>query len=129
MFDWSDDDEILMNHPPSTKGPPHNPRAEEQTEVSEEVHEALTRRVPEQRAEGIAAQQMLEITTGRATEIPEQQTAVAPEQQAEPRPTEEEPRIPPPSTGVDPIATLGGSGRHRRFKKLNRQTKPKVSLC
>ena len=56
VFDWSDDDEILTNPPPSTKGPPRNPHAEEQTGVGEEVHEAPTRRVPEQRAEGIAAQ-------------------------------------------------------------------------
>jgi len=124
VFDWSDDDEILMNPPPSTKGPPHNPRAEEQTEVGEEVREALTRRVPEQRTEGIATQQTSETPAGRATEVPEQQTEVDLEQQVEPRPTEEELRIPPSSIGVDPMATPGGSGQHRRFKKLKRQTKP-----
>ena len=80
MFDWSDDDEILTNPPLSTKGPPRNPRIEEQTGVGEEVREAPTRRVPEQRAEGIAVQQTAEIPTGRATEIPEQQTAAALEQ-------------------------------------------------
>ena len=124
MFDWSDDDEILMNPPPSTKGPPRNPCAEDKTGVGEEVHEAPTRRVLEQRVEGIAAQQTSEIPTGRATEVPEQQMEAALEQQAEPRPTKEEPRIPPPSTGVDPVVAPGGSGRHRRFKKLNCQTKP-----
>ena len=129
VFDWSDDDEILTNPPSSTKGPPLYPRTEQQTGVGEEVLEAPTRRVPEHRAEGIAAQQTSEIPVGRATEIPEQQMAVALEQQAEPRPTEEEPRIPPPSTEVNPTAAPGGSGRHRRFKKLNRQTKPYVSLC
>ena len=56
VFDWSDDDEVLANPPPSTKGPPHSPRAEEQTGVGEEVREAPTMRVPEQRAEGIATQ-------------------------------------------------------------------------
>ena len=80
MFDWSDDDEILMNPPPSTKGPPRNPRVEDQTGVGEEVHEAPTRRVPEQRAEGIAAQQTSEIPTERAMEILEQQTTAALEQ-------------------------------------------------
>ncbi|XP_066365278.1 uncharacterized protein [Miscanthus floridulus] len=124
VFDSSDDDEILMNPPPSTKGPPRNPRVEEQTRVGKEVHEALTRRVPEQRAEGIAAQQTSEIPTGQAMEVPEQQTEADPERQAKPRLTEEEPRIPPPSTGVDPVATPGGLGRHRWFKKLNHQTKP-----
>ena len=124
MFDWSDDDEILMNPLPSMKEPPHNPRAEQQTGVGEEVCEAPTRRVPEHRAEGIATQQTSESPAERATEIPEQRTAAALEQQAEPRPTKEEPRIPPPSIEVDPTAVPGGSGWHRRFKKLNRQTKP-----
>ena len=55
VFDWSNDDEILMNPPPSMKGPPRNPCAELQTRVGEEVREGPTRRVPEQRAEGIAA--------------------------------------------------------------------------
>ena len=54
----------------------------------------------------------------------EQQAERAPERQAEQRSTMEEPRPPPWSTGVDPMATPGGSGRHRRFKKLNQQTKP-----
>ena len=124
VFDWSNDDEILMNPLPSTKEAPRNPRAEQQTRVGEEVREAPTRRVLEHRAEGIAAQQMLEIPAERATETLEQQTTAALEQQAKPRPTEEEPRIPPPSIGVDPAAAPEGSGQHRRFKKLNRQTKP-----
>ena len=74
---------------------------------------------------------MMEVPAERATEVPEQQAEVDPEQQAERaleqqaelRSTKEETRIPPQSTGVDPMATPGGSGRHRRFKKLNRQTK------
>ena len=102
---------------------PRSPRTGEQPRVGEEVHEAPTRRVLEQQAEGISAQATTEIPTGRATEVPEQQMEKDPEQQAEPRPTEEEPRIPLPSTGVDPAAAPRGSGQHRRFKKLNRQTK------
>ena len=124
VFDWSDDDEILMNPPSSTKGPLLYPRTEQQTGVGEEVLEAPTRRVPKHRAEGISAQQTSEIPAMRAMEILGQQTKATPEQQTEPTPTKEEPRIPSPSTGVDPTAAPGGSGRHRRFKKLNRQTKP-----
>ena len=55
VFDWSDDDEILMNPPSSTKGPLLYPRTEQQTGVGKEVLEAPTRRVPEHRAEGIIA--------------------------------------------------------------------------
>jgi len=53
----------------------------------------------------------------------EQQAERAPEWQAEQRSTVEEPRPPPQSTGVDPTTAPEGSGRHRWFKKLNRQTK------
>ena len=56
LFDWSDDDEILTNPPSRAKGPPLYPCTEQQTGVGEEVLEAPTRRVPEHRAEGIAAQ-------------------------------------------------------------------------
>lgn len=124
MFDWSDDDEILIDPPPNMKEPPRSPRAGEQPGVGKEVREASTRKVPEQRAEGISAQQTMEVPAGRATELPEQQAEADPKQQAEPRSTEEEHRIPLESTGVDPAAAPEGSGRHRRFKKLNRQTKP-----
>ena len=55
---------------------------------------------------------------------PEQQAERALEHQAEQRSTMEEPRPPLQSMGVNPMATPRGSGRHRRFKKLNRQTKP-----
>ena len=66
-------------------------------------------------------QQMIEVPTGRATGVPEQQAEVNPErwveeileQQAEQRPTVEEVRPPPKSTGVDPTAAPKGSGRHR----------------
>ena len=72
------------------------------------------------------------VPTGQVTEVPEQQVEANPEQQveraserqAEQRSTEEEPRIPPQSTRVNPATVPSGSGRHRRFKKLNRQTKP-----
>ena len=123
MFDWSDDDEILTDPPPSVKEPPCSTRTGEQPRVGKEVYEAPMRKVLEQWAEGISAQQTTKVPAGRATEVPEQQVEADLEQQAEPRPTEEESRIPPQSTGVDPAAAPGGSGWHRRFKKLNRQTK------
>ena len=64
MFDWSDDDEILMDPPPSMKEPPCSPRAGEQPGVGEEVCEAPTRKVPEQRAEGISTQHTTKVLAG-----------------------------------------------------------------
>ena len=72
------------------------------------------------------------VPTGQVMEVPEQQEEANPEQQAKraleqqtkKRSTVEEPRPPPQSTGVYPMAAPGGSGRDHRFKKLNRQTKP-----
>jgi hypothetical protein len=55
--------------------------------------------------------------------VPEQQAERAPERQSEQRSTVEESRPPPQSTGVDPTAAPGGSGKHRQFKKLSHQTK------
>ena len=114
MFDWSNDDEILMNPPLSTKGPPLYPRTEQQTGVGEEVLEAPTRRVPKHRAKGIATQQTLEILAKRATEFLEQQTTVAPEQQAEqgrPRKSREFPRRTRESTPrLRPEAQAGTAG-------------------
>ena len=79
VFDWFDDDEILMNPPLSTKGPPLYPRAEQQTGVGEEVLEAPIRRVLEHRVEGISVQQTTEVPAGRAMEVPEQQAEADPE--------------------------------------------------
>jgi len=64
VFDWSDDDEILTDPPSNTKEPPRSPRAGEQPRVGEEVRETPTRKVPEQRAEGISTQQTTEVPTG-----------------------------------------------------------------
>jgi len=124
VFDWSDDDEVLMAPPPSTKEPPRSMSVGDQSGGGKEVHLPPTRTVPEQRAEGVSTQQTMEVPAGRATEVPEQQVEANLEQQAEQRSTEEEPRIPPQSMRMGPAAAPGGSGRHRRFKKLNRQTKP-----
>ena len=51
VFDWSDDDEVLMAPPPSTKEPSHSTHTEDQLGGGEEVREPPTRKVPEQRAE------------------------------------------------------------------------------
>ena len=47
MSEWSDDDEVPVAPPPSTKAPPHNTRVEEQPKGGEEV--------PEQQATGVPA--------------------------------------------------------------------------
>ena len=100
VLEWSDDDETSVAPPPNTESPSHSTCAEEQAKRGEEV--------PEQRARGVLAQQ--------ATGVPERRM--------EQRSTVEEEGPPPQDAGVDPKATAGGSGRHRRFKKLYRQTKP-----
>jgi len=79
----------------------------------------------------VPKQQTTKIPVEQATGVPEQQAEVnpvlwvdeTPEQWVELRPTVEEDRPPPKSTGVDPIATHGGSNMPRRFKKVHRQTK------
>ena len=124
MFDWSDDDEVLTAPPPSTKEPPRSMSVGDQSGGGKEVRLSSTRTVTEQRAEGVSMQQTMVVPVGRATEVPEQQAEANPEQQAEQRSIEEEPRIPPQSTRIDPAAMPRGLGRHRRFKKLNHQTKP-----
>ena len=132
VFDWSDDDKVPMAPPPSTKEPPRSTRAEDQSRGGEEVLEQQMREVPKQRVREAPAQQTMGIPMGQATGFPEQQAEAnpeqqaerAPEQQAEQRSIVEEARPPPQSMGVDPTATPRGSSRHRRFKKLNRQTKP-----
>ena len=105
MIEWSNDDENLVAPPPSVQTPSRITHVEEQPREDEEVPEQQTEINPERRAEE------------------------TPEQQAEQRPTFEERRPAPLSTGVDHPAVPGGSGRHRRFKKVHRQTKLWVSLC
>ena len=108
MFEWSDDDEVLVAPPPSTKAPLHNVHTGVQSRRGEEV--------PEQWAMGVLEQQT-EITLERQAER-------VLERQAEERPTVEKAGPPPQSTGVDPMAMPGGSSRPCLFKKLYRQTKP-----
>ena len=65
-----------------------------------------------------------EVQSKRGEEVPKQQVRGAPERRAEERSTTEIAGPPPQDIGVDPKAMAGGSGRHRRFKKLYWQTKP-----
>ena len=132
MIEWSDDDKVLVFPPSSTREPPRSTCARDQSRVGEEIPEPETREIPEQQVRKTPAQKSTGVPTERATEVPEQQTEVNPEQQAETAlerraeqtSTKEELRPPSQSLGVDSTAAPGGSGRHRRFKKLNRQTKP-----
>ena len=111
VLEWSDDDEDQAAHPPSTKEPSMDAEAPEQqtgrsyVRAMIDVPAAQTTKVPEQH-EGIAV---------------EQHTEAAPGDQAEGHPIVEEQES---SHQADQIAALGGSGRHRRFKKFNRKTKP-----
>ena len=115
MIEWSDDDEDLVAPPPSVQTPSRSTRVEEQPRGNEEVPKQQTTEIPAEQATGAPEQQM-EINPKRRAEE-------TPEQQAEQRPTLEETRPPPSSTGVDPTTAPGGSGRHRRFKKVHRQIK------
>ena len=115
MIEWLNDDEDPVAPPQSVQVPPRSTRMEEQSRGSEEVLKQQTTEIPAEQATGFPEQQV-EINLERWAEE-------TPEQQAKQRPTVEESRPPPHSMGVDPTATPGGSGRHRRFKKLHRQTK------
>ena len=48
VFDWSDDDEVPMAPPPSTKEPPHSTCSEDQSRGGKEVPEQQPREVPKQ---------------------------------------------------------------------------------
>ena len=64
VFDWSNDDEILTAPLLSTKEPPRSPCMGEQPGIGEEVREVPMRKVPEEQAEGISAQQTTEVPAG-----------------------------------------------------------------
>ena len=104
MSEWSDDNEVPVAPPPSTKAPLRNTRVEEQSKGREGV--------PKQQAMGIPAQQ--------AKGVPKQQARGVPEQRAEERPMVETVRPPPQGVGINPKATARGSGRQRRFRKVYR---------
>ena len=123
MFEWSDDDEVPTDPPPSTKEPPRSTPMGNQSRGGEEVPKPQMREFPEQRTRVVPAQQTMGVPVGQATGVPEQQAERAPEWQSEQRLTVKELRPPPQSTGVDPTHAPRGSGMHRRFKKLNQKTK------
>ena len=52
MSEWSDDDEVPVAPPPSTKVPPPSTRVEEQSMGGEEVPQKQAMEVPEQQARG-----------------------------------------------------------------------------
>ena len=79
VFDWSDDDKVLTAPPPRMDKPPHSTRAGDQSGGGKEVREPPTSKVPEQRADVVSAQQMMEVLAGRTTEVPEQQAEAIPE--------------------------------------------------
>jgi len=111
VLEWSDDDEDQAAHPLSTKEPSMDAEAPEQqarrsyVRATTEVLTAQTTKVPEQQ-EGITTEQHTEGATGH---------------QAERQPAVEEQES---SHQADQAAAPGGSGRHHRFKKFNRKTKP-----
>ena len=111
MLEWSDDDEDQAVHPPSTKKPSTDAEAPEQqvrrshVRATMEVPVAQTTKVPEQQ-EGITAEPHTEAAPGHQAE----RHSVVEEQES--------------SHQADQTAAPGGSGRHRRFKKFNRKTKP-----
>ena len=83
VFDWSDDDKVPTDSPPSTKEPPRSTLMGNQSRGGKEVPELQTREVPKQRAREVPTQQMMGVPAGQATGVPEQQVDANPEQQAE----------------------------------------------
>ena len=95
MFDWSDDNEVVMAPPSSTTELPRSMRTGNQSGGGDEGREPPTSGVPEQRVEEIPTQQTTEVPSGQTTVVPEQPTEADPGPQAEQRLAEEEPRVPP----------------------------------
>ena len=75
VFEWSDNDEVLVAPPPSMKVPPRNTRVEEQSMGGEEVPQQQAMGVPEQQARGAPERQ--------AEEVPEQHERGAPKRRVE----------------------------------------------
>ena len=75
MFDWSDNDEVLMAPSPSTTEPLRSMRVGDQSRGGEEGREPPTSGVPEQR--------VVEIPVQQTTEVPSEQTIAVPAQPME----------------------------------------------
>ena len=112
MLEWLDDDEDQSVLPPSTKEASADAEAlkqqarESYVRATTEIPATQTTRVPEQQ-EGITTEPRIE---GGAPRCREEQQPAAEAQES--------------SHQADQAAAPGGSGRHRRFKKINRKTKP-----
>ena len=70
-----------------------------------------------------------EVPAAQTTKVPEQQEGITAEQHTEAAPGDQAERHhvveeQESSHQADQAAALGGLGRHRRFKKFNRKTKP-----
>lgn len=103
MLEWSDDDEDQSVLPPSMK------EASADTESLKQARESYVRAT-------------VEVPVMQTTEVPEQRTeGGALEHQEERQPAAEAQES---SHKADQAAVPGGLGRHRRFKKINRKTKP-----
>ena len=104
MLEWSDDDEDQSAPPPNTIEAPADSVA------------------PKHRAGESYGRAMADAPAMQTTEVPEQRTeGGASEHQEERQPAMEAQES---SHKADQAAMPGGSGRHRRFKKINRKTKP-----
>jgi len=131
VLEWSDDDEDLVVSPLIMQAPPRSMHTEDQSGGGGEVPEPQTRDAPGQRVREVPAQQTTGVPAGQVMGAPEQQAEVNPdpraeevlEWHAEQGPTVGEASPPPQNTAVDPITAPSGSGRHRRFKRVFRQTK------
>ena len=103
MLEWLDDDEDQSVLPPSTK------EASADAEALKQAREGYVRAT-------------VEVPVMQTTEVPEHHTeGGAPGHQEERQPAAEAQES---SHKADQAAAPGGSGRHRRFKKINRKTKP-----
>ena len=111
MLEWSDDDEDQSVLPPSM------------TKASADAE------APKQQARERYVRATMEVPVMQTTEVPEQQEGITTEQHTEGAPGHQEEQHPAAeeqesSHQADQAAAPGGSGRHRRFKKISRKTKP-----
>jgi len=103
VLEWSDDDKDQSAPPPSTTEVPADSVA------------------PKHRAGESYGRATADASAMQSTEAPEQRTeGGASEHQEERQPAAEAQES---SHKADQAAAPGGSGRHRRFKKINRKTK------
>ena len=71
MSEWSDDDEVPVAPPPSTKAPPRSTCIEEQSKGTEGVPQQQAMGVPKQQAKGVPEQQARGVPERWAEGVPE----------------------------------------------------------